>query len=58
MYRFLVFIMFISCTSKNEISKESPYVMILGVAQDAGYPQINCKKNVVNLLGKISTSIK
>ena len=22
----------------------TPYVMVLGVAQDAGYPQINCKK--------------
>ena len=44
MYRFLVFLIFISCISKNEIFKDNPYVMILGVAQDAGYPQIKCKK--------------
>ena len=23
---------------------QTPYVMVLGVAQDAGYPQMNCKK--------------
>jgi pyrroloquinoline quinone biosynthesis protein B len=45
-----------SCTSQKEeapiaektsAEKEIPntaYVMVLGVAQDAGYPQMNCKK--------------
>ena len=32
---------------KNSVEEEipqTPYVMVLGVAQDAGYPQMNCKK--------------
>ena len=33
-----------SCASQKEELPKSPYVMVLGVAQDAGYPQINCKK--------------
>ena len=50
----LISVVFIfSCTSQQ---KESPlegetteipntaYVMVLGIAQDAGYPQMNCKK--------------
>ena len=31
-------------TSKGEIPNTA-YIMVLGVAQDAGYPQMNCKKN-------------
>ena len=31
-------------TSTVEELPNSPYVMVLGVAQDAGYPQMNCKK--------------
>jgi pyrroloquinoline quinone biosynthesis protein B len=27
-----------------EKTPQTPYVMVLGVAQDAGYPQMNCKK--------------
>ena len=33
--------------AKNSVEEEIPntaYVMVLGVAQDAGYPQMNCKK--------------
>ena len=53
----LISIVFLfSCTSKkketpvdeeNSTKQEvpqTPYVMVLGIAQDAGYPQINCKK--------------
>ena len=29
-------------SSQNEIS---PYIMVLGVAQDAGYPQVGCNKS-------------
>jgi len=30
-------------STKEEVP-QTPYVMVLGIAQDAGYPQINCKK--------------
>ncbi|GAB1308442.1 hypothetical protein KH5_11250 [Urechidicola sp. KH5] len=33
----------ISCSS-NAKKPESPYILVLGIAQDAGYPQINCEK--------------
>ena len=38
-----------ACNSQEDAStveerSKSPFVMVLGVAQDAGYPQINCKK--------------
>ena len=50
------FVFLFSCTSKKEeniLSKltskveipNTAYVMVLGVAQDAGYPQMNCKKD-------------
>ena len=39
----LFLLLIISCTN-NEKSLHNPYVMILGVAQDAGYPQIDCTK--------------
>ena len=29
--------------SKKENLRKDPYVMVLGIAQDAGYPQVNCK---------------
>ena len=38
------FVFLFSCASQKEELPKSPYVMVLGVAQDAGYPQINCKK--------------
>jgi len=43
-------VLLFSCTSQKRESPLSektpitPYVMVLGVAQDAGYPQMNCKK--------------
>ena len=43
-------ILLFSCTSQkkesplSEKTQITPYVMVLGVAQDAGYPQMNCKK--------------
>lgn len=33
-----------SCVSKKEESLKTAYIMVLGIAQDAGYPQMNCKK--------------
>ena len=42
----LISLMFLfSCVSEKEKLPKNPYVMVLGVAQDAGYPQINCKKD-------------
>ena len=38
------FVFLFSCTSEKEELPKSPYVMVLGIAQDAGYPQMNCKK--------------
>lgn len=40
--------------SLQEINPETPYVMVLGVAQDAGYPQMNCKKECCALAWKNS----
>ena len=39
----LITILFFSCTQKTDMLT-TPYMLVLGVAQDAGYPQINCKK--------------
>jgi len=33
-----------ACNQPVEKTPTSPYVMVLGIAQDAGYPQMNCKK--------------
>lgn len=41
---FISLLSILSFSSKKENSSNNPYVMILGIAQDAGYPQINCKK--------------
>jgi len=33
-----------ACNQPAENTATTPYVMVLGIAQDAGFPQINCKK--------------
>ncbi len=38
------FVFLFACNSQKEELPEKPYVMVLGIAQDAGYPQMNCKK--------------
>ena len=38
------FMFLFSCSSEKQGLPENPYVMVLGVAQDAGYPQANCNK--------------
>jgi pyrroloquinoline quinone biosynthesis protein B len=41
------FLLFTSCKDQrvqDKNSPEKPYVFILGIAQDAGYPQANCEK--------------
>ena len=42
-------VLLFACNSQEEATTveelpNSPFVMVLGVAQDAGYPQMNCKK--------------
>jgi pyrroloquinoline quinone biosynthesis protein B len=39
------FVFLFACDSQKEELLKNPYVMVLGVAQDAGYPQMNCKKD-------------
>jgi len=44
---FIVNIIFLSCSSKsksNETKLNGQYITVLGIAQDAGFPQINCNK--------------
>ncbi len=41
------FFLMSSChqNTPGEILNRQPYVIVLGIAQDAGYPQIGCKKS-------------
>jgi len=41
---YLIIIFSFACNQPIEKTPTTPYVMVLGVAQDAGYPQMNCKK--------------
>jgi pyrroloquinoline quinone biosynthesis protein B len=40
----VIIIFSFACNQPAEKTPTTPYVMVLGVAQDAGYPQMNCKK--------------
>ena len=49
-------ILLISCSSKQEKKRtnpDQPYILVLGVAQDAGYPQITCKEECCQRVYKI-----
>ena len=39
----LISILLLACNTAEK-NPQTPYVMVLGVSQDAGYPQMNCKK--------------
>ena len=41
---YLIIIFSFACNQPVEKTPTTTYVMVLGVAQDAGYPQMNCKK--------------
>jgi len=41
---YLIILFSFACSQPAENTSTTPYVMVLGVAQDAGYPQMNCKK--------------
>jgi len=48
----IVFFILFGCSSKEKIKKiEKPnqYITVLGIAQDAGYPQIDCEKECCNV---------
>lgn len=43
----ILLVTLISCQSEKDTSisvSDEPYIYVLGVAQDAGYPQLNCEK--------------
>ena len=45
MYRLFLFFFLISVSSMAQKAiEQNPYIIILGIAQDAGYPQIGCEK--------------
>jgi len=46
-YLYIILLLFFSCDQKQGIlpvEKKEPYILVLGNAQDAGYPQIACEK--------------
>ncbi|MCB0737704.1 MAG: pyrroloquinoline quinone biosynthesis protein PqqB [Bacteroidetes bacterium] len=56
---FAVLLLFIIGCSKNETAQSNrisipltPYILVLGIAQDAGYPQMGCKKQCCNAVWK------
>ena len=47
-YILILVVAFFSCNKKQEkvaVERNEPYVLVLGNAQDAGYPQIACQKD-------------
>ena len=40
----LISLFLFGCSIQKEETPTTPYVIVLGIAQDAGYPQMNCKK--------------
>ena len=40
----IVVVMLFSCQQPMKENKESPYIVVLGIAQDAGFPQAGCNK--------------
>lgn len=48
-----VLILFLfGCSIQKEKTPKTPYVMVLGITQDAGYPQMNCKKECCKMAWK------
>ncbi len=41
----LIGFLLFGCSEQKVKTPQMPYMMVLGVAQDAGYPQISCKKD-------------
>lgn len=51
----LFFCTLVSCHSQEEVSKPEVYIRVLGVAQDAGFPQIGCEKECCRPLWRPAT---
>ena len=47
----IVVVMLFSCQQPMKENKESPYIVVLGIAQDAGFPQAGCNKECCKKLG-------
>ena len=43
-FLFLAIYLFTGSLAKNTTANSTPYIVVLGIAQDAGYPQIGCDK--------------
>lgn len=43
-YSFILFIFLASCNEKKNTQVSKQFIVVLGVAQDAGYPQLGCTK--------------
>lgn len=43
---------FFGCNSQHKETPPTAYIMVIGVAQDAGYPQMNCKKECCKMAWK------
>jgi pyrroloquinoline quinone biosynthesis protein B len=43
-YFYIAFIVLASCSKKHEEQTSKQFIVVLGVAQDAGYPQLGCNK--------------
>lgn len=41
---YLIIIISFACNQSKDQTQTAPYAMVLGVAQDAGYPQMSCEK--------------
>lgn len=46
---YLITIFSFACNQPAEKTPKNAHVMFLGVAQDAGYPQMNCKELLLAL---------
>ncbi|UZR92894.1 MBL fold metallo-hydrolase [Chondrinema litorale] len=60
-YSFLVLLIisYSSCTNKQKDTKsKNPYLVVLGIAQDAGFPQAGCKKSCCTEVWKDNTKRK
>lgn len=50
----ILFTFFLSLTFLSEIKSQTalPYILVLGIAQDGGYPHLGCEKNCCNMAWK------
>lgn len=51
-YFYILFILFASCNQVDEKEASKQFVVVLGVTQDAGYPQLGCIKDCCNAVNE------